>query len=426
MSTNLNKQTVVNQEQSTTLNQKTIERITIQAVYCSTSEQCLQACWQLYKDHKWGPNNIIEVPFDDTIYHSVVTGFQKWLDKKMITIPNVSDATQIIRRGKYTIAQATRIVESNKFSMIKKIMVGKTETIICTLPIGLSPIVTTAMHLIQGKPFVEAIQYGLYSMIALGGEKMIAYLMEKSKNHPVLHEPMCQVLMKGGYKGETFSVNSSVEDLLNMKSGKSLLAEGIFRVATLPLPYDMFFGVTTAIDLIQYSKDKKSDVQVAKNTIDNAIGATGGVTGVAVGAVVGTVLLPGVGTVLGGLFGGLIGGAATTKVTSVITGEFIKTDSQVFEKFVKEFIEKEFYILASEFLLLEHEGKALSKKVGEGVIKNQKVSMQKLRDAFSSKENRFVQVVNMKRYAHELLLPFFKEIVSERKPIDEKIFECLC
>lgn len=408
---------------------KPAEPVVIQTVYCATGEACVRTCLSLnLKDNKLHiTGQLIEVPNDETIYRDTISIFQKLLDKKLIP-SNVTHAKQVIQKGHYTFQQAKRIAESNKCAMIKIIRIKGSEAIVCTLPIGLSAAITTYLHLIQGKTEMEAIQHGLYTMIAIGEERMLVYLLEKSFDKPALQEITKQLLIKGGLQLDGLSSTSSLSEILRGKklTLQSIVRKGVIQVASLGLNRGTLFGIKTAIDLIQMSNDKRSKQQVTKNALDNAAGVTGGVTGSAIGAVVGNMILPVGGGLIGGAIGGFIGGTATNKVSSVVTGKFIKTDKQIFEKFIKELVEPQLYQLADEFLLVENECDELKEQLGLQLVKKKTgISMQKLRDYFSSKNNQFIQIDAAKQCAFDLLLPYFNQIVSARKSAEYSIFSQL-
>lgn len=403
--------------------EKTHEPIEIRSVYSSTGTNCIKAC-KFDKQTKFD-KLVIEVPKDETIYNEAVSEMQKMIDKMQIPNINVQD---FIRRGYYTLDQADRIVESGKLPMIKKIAIDDTNVaIICTLPIGLSTVVTTYLYFLHEKTEEEAIKHGLYCMIALGGEKMVTYLFERSEKHSKLQEPLTQMLISAGYNVDDVDKAALSKHLRKEFLVKNLVKKGIIKIAQIGLSNAQILAIGLAVNLFQMVREKKSGEYVAKKAVDTAAGITGAVAGSTIGAAVGSAILPIGGTVIGGIIGGIVGGATSGKVSSVVTSKFVKSDRVVFEKFVKEFVEIEFSNLAVEFLLVDDEIDRLIKIVGKELVKSKKgVSMQYLRNGFISKSNKFKDKDNTTQYARRVLIPYFRKMVSERKELDTKIFSIFC
>lgn len=407
-----------------------VNNVLIQTKYCASGRNCIRAC---ISNGKWRyPNQLIEVPHDAKIYKEACEYLQKKLDNKEIVIPGVTNAKQVIKRGKYTLRQANLIAKSGKLKMIKKVTIDRQQVIICTLAIGLSAVVTISLSLYSGKSLQEAIEQGIITLIMTGGEKATRYLVSTVLHSGVilraLNEPIKKALIQTvGYKGSASLVNP-VRSLLSMKpiygaaamnNLTKMVKMGVLSVAV----EGVMIGISTGIDLLHYSNDEKSGLQVAKNVVDNTVSSVGGLGGASIGAVVGSALLPGVGTVIGGIIGGFGAGLVSSVVSSSVTSIVIKSDTHIFNKFVKEILEKKVESLAIDYLLIQKESNELVKNIMEELIKKRKgVSFSKLRDCFSSLNDHFKDMEEMEQYAEELLVPYFEKIVAKRKIIDEKIF----
>lgn len=399
--------------------QQKVDPVIIHSVYCTTAESCVRVALSLVYDEykKFIGTQLIELPADEKIYNEAVSMLNKFSEERLITLP-----VENVRKGFYTLRQAIRIANSKKFPMIKETTIEGHGVILCTIPMGLSAVVTTALALYQQKTVADAVEQGLFCMIELGGKKMVEYLASKAEKQLSLKEALKKV--ENIKEIDSAQKMTSPEGLMQNK--KEATVNRILKATHDGLKTNILVAVSTAVDLVELSKDKKSSVQITKNAIDSTAGVSGGVAGFFMGSILGSFLFPGLGSIVGGVVGGVIGGTTAGTVSTKVTNKFIKTDKQIFERFVKDILEPQFHQLAIEFLLIEEEISELVKEVGKMLIKQKTgVSIQKLRSCFSSKQNRFSKVETINSYAQELLIPYFEDTIAKRKEVDVKLFVSL-
>ncbi len=378
----------------------------IQTKYCSTAARSVGAGFDgqngsyRYYDSNGAPMQI-EVP-KDQYTKAIETMENKIKQGKVPGVSDPSEATNLVRQGHITYAQAQNIT---KFGTFESITYDLAEGSIVSLAAGgISFGLTASIFYCKTGDQKTALRTAAIQAGKTFSRTMAVYVTAQQ-----LHRlGTVQVLLKN----VDFSIASpTVRDALQNGMGvKNLNSLNKVMRGTLVTSFALV-AITTGPDMIKMVRGHISGAQFIKNLAITTSSVAGSVVGSIAGGVILSPLGP-FGALAGRAAGGMIGGFAAAQLSKMITGSLIEDDK------VKtlEIVQDQVTWLATTFLLNEYEienlndnlARVLDQKMLEVIYASKKnaratvnfmikplvVSIVKQRPAFKYGENELIEMVD--------------------------------
>lgn len=381
----------------------------IQTKYCASGSKCIAETFDengafRYLDTTGKPMQI-EVPSD--MYDAAVQAMEERIKKGQVPgVSNPNQAKDIVRKGRFTYAQARNIaragtVESLTYDAVNGIKLAGTA-------MGLTALLSFATSVWQGKSKSEALEAACFDGLCVGGLAWITSIMSAQ---------LGRTSMEGAMRASTdWTVKQlspkTISALANaFRNGNNIYgASAANHVSkTLRGHAAVAIVVTTVMsidDFIALFSKEISGKQAFKNVCKTASGVVGGAGGMwagsAAGAKLGTLGGPtgiAVGAAIGGLVGGLAGGVGVSNIARVSLDATIDDDSID----IGQLMERIFSQLAHDYLLSQNEA-------DEAISAFRVLDMEKTVCAIHAAENRT-------SYTYDLILPFIERVVANRAPV---------
>lgn len=386
-----------------------VDDVFIQSKYCQTGKECVNECFDengIFRYMHNGKPMQIEVPSDK--YDVAVEAMaEKIRQGKVPGVKDPAEAKEIIRKGHFTYEQAKNIAKAGTVESLTYDAIHG--TIIATTAFGITALITFATSLWSGESFEKSIKLATYSGLKVGGTAFITTVIAGQLSKAGLNSALVgsseAVVSFLGPKASSLIINafrqgSNIYGAAAMKSAAKLLRGNVITASITVV-------VLSSFDIVNIFQGRISAQQLFKNFSNTVSAVGGGTAGWVGGAAIGSAILPGVGTIVGGLIGSLIVGAGASTLSDAALGVFIEDDA---EEMVR-IIQKEFEVLAIDYLLSQKEAERIIEKLGRNLDGS------KLKDMFASN--------NRKDFARNLLVPIIEKEVKKRQFIkalsDEKI-----
>lgn len=380
-----------------------VDGVYIQSKYCATGSRCINECFAedgkgAFRYMQDGKPMQIEVPSDK--YDAAVQAMEEKIRRGQVEgVTDPDEAKNIVRKGHFTYEQAKNIakagtVESLTYDAVNGVITASTA-------FGVTALISFATSVWSGEEFDDALKIATYSGLKVGGTAfattIIASQLSKAGLNSALVGSSEAIIAFMGPKASAVLINafrsgSNIYGAAAMKSAAKLLRGNAITAG-------VTFIVLSSFDIANIFRGRISGKQLFKNLANTATTVAGGTGGWLAGAAVGSAILPGVGSVVGGLIGSIGAGAVAGKATEKVLGSFIEDDADEMVRI----IEKEFGVLAGEYLLNQKEAEKSVDRLGD------KLDGNVLKDMFASSDR--------KSYARNLLSPIIESEVSKRKMI---------
>ncbi len=383
-----------------------VDGVYIQTKYCKTGSKCVAECFENGKMRYLNADGTpmqIEVPSDK--YDDAIRAMQERIRRGEVPgTNNPEDAKKIIKKGAFTYEQAKNIAKAGTIESIT--YDAANGAIIAVTSMGISAVITFATSCWNGDDLEIAAQKAARVGLSVGGTtfatSILAGQMSKTALNSMLVGSSEAVISALGPKASAYLVNA-------FRSGTNIYGAAAMKSAAKMLRGNVITGIASIVvlscgDIADIFQGRISGTQLFKNvskTTSSVVGGIGGWTaGASLGATIGSVV-PGVGTAIGGFVGGiagsLLGGSAANTVSSVVLDKFVEDDANE----MIEIIEREFKVLAEEFLVNKTEAESIADKLKENL------TGETLKDMYAA-ENR-------RKFAREILEPYFVEVVKDRE-----------
>lgn len=388
-----------------------LDGVSIQSKYCATGSRCINECFE--NDGKGafryltsdGKPMVIEVPSDK--YEAAIEAMEEKIRRGQVSgVNNPEDAKKIVKKGHFTYSQARNIAKAGTVESITYDSVNG--VIIASSALGISAVLTFANSIWNGEDLDVAVKNATYSGLKVGGTTFITSVLASQLSKAGLNSALVgsseAVINVLGPKASAMLINafrngSNIYGAAAMKSAAKLLRGNVITAG-------VTIVVLSSFDIANIFRGRISGKQLFKNLTNTASTVAGGtagwVGGAAAGAAIGSVVPiigTGIGSVVGGLAGSVMGGSTAGKISDKVMGTFIEDDANEMIRI----IEKEFQILAVDYLLNQKEAEksvdALQVKLDGKILK----------DMYASS--------NRKEFANDLLNPIIENEVSKRKKI---------
>ena len=401
-----------------------VNDVYIQTKYCKRGGACISQCFDNGSFRYMGPDGKpmqIEVPSDK--YESAVQAMEDRISKGQV--PGVSDpkeARNIVRKGNITYTQARNIakfgtIESLTYDAVNGIKLAGTTA-------GLSAVVAFSHSLWSGNDWQLALKKSCYTGLKVGGtawaSSVISSQVGRTGVEHGLRGASDWIVRTIGYKASAIISNA-------IRSGSNIHGTAAAKYLSKVLRGNIVTGIVTttvisSADFYRLFKGNISGAQALKNvtvTATSVAGGTGGwLAGAAAGAAAGSAV-PLIGTAAGGIVGGLLGslggGWAASKATKSTMDLIIADDANE----MLEIIQKEFSIVAEDYLLSEKEASDIIERI------KLKINNKLLMSMYASKEHHTFAYEWIENLAQETVknrvvisnLPSKEEIIKETENI---------
>jgi hypothetical protein len=385
-----------------------VDGIAIQSKYCNSGSKCVAECFQDGRFKYVNPDGSamqIEVPSDK--YDAAVKAMEDRISKGQVEgVTDPKEASNIVRKGHYTYAQARNIA---KFGTIESITFDAVNgVIVAGITTGISAAMSFAVAVWNGEDFDIALKKSATIGLKVGGTTFLTVVLSSQLSKAGLNSFLMgssqQLVKLMGPKASAVIANA-------LRTGGTQIygAAAMNNVAKL-LRGNIITGaisvvVLSGVDVANIFRGRISGAQLFKNVTGTvasvAGGAAGYVGGAAAGAAIGSVV-PVVGTAIGfgvGLMGAFLGGSVANKATKAAMDTFIEDDAN---KMV-EIIEKRFVQLCEDYLLNQKEVEEVVSQLGSTM------SGGTLKDMFASGDRNL--------FADNLLIPMIEPIVTQRSKV---------
>lgn len=385
-----------------------VDGVEIQSKYCKTGGKCISECFENGQFRYIGSDGKpmqIEVPSDK--YESAIQAMQERIRRG--EVPGVSDpneAQQIVRKGHFTYEQAKNIAKAGTVESLT--YDAANGMIIASSAFGVTAVLTFATSVWNGDTPEIALKNAAYSGLKVGGISFVTAIfagqLSKAGLNSLLVGSSEAVVRVMGPKTSALLVNA-------FRQGKNIYGAAAMKSASKLLRGNIITGsasvvILSAGDVVNIFRGRISGKQLFKNVTNTASSVAGGtagwVGGAAAGAAIGSAV-PIIGTAVGGVIGGLAGafggGALAGKASSAVMDHFIEDDAEQ----MCHIIEQELLALTEEHLITQNELKTIVERLGSSL------TAKTLKDMYASNDRQ--------TFARKLLLPLFKAVEKERKPI---------
>ncbi len=384
-----------------------VDGIQIQSKYCCTGSKCVNECFDKNGSFRYmvdGKPMQIEVPLDK--YDEAVHAMEEKI--KAGKVPNVTDpneAKNIIRKGHFTYLQAKNIAKAGTVESITYDAVNG--AIIATSAFGITAVLTFATCMWNGDGLQKSLKLATYSGLKVGTTVFISTILVSQLSKTALSKALqgsSQAIVNAMGPKAAKLIGNAFRDVerVGYLSGACAAKSATKIVRSTMISAGVSIIVLSSFDIVNMFRGRISGKQLFKNVAGTVTSVAGGTAGWVAGAAIGSAIIPGLGTVVGGLVGSFVAGGAAQKATNAVLGVFIEDDA---EEMVR-IIQKEFEVLAEEYLLNQKEGEVIVDKLSK------KIDGYKLKDMFESSDRR--------QFARDLLVPIIEKEVKKRETV--KIF----
>jgi hypothetical protein len=388
-----------------------VDGVYIQTKYCNTASKSVAEAFDQtgykYLNHDGSPMSL-EVPSDQ--YASAVKAMEERIKKGQVkNITDPEKAKDIVRKGKYTYAQARNIakfgtIESITFDAVNGIKISGTA-------MGISAAISFAMHLWNGDDWEIALESACYDGLKTGGVVWLSSILTAQLGRTGIEQSLRGttdwVVQQMGYKASALLANglrngSNIYGAASANYVSKVLRGNIATAAVTTV-------VLSSVDIKRLWDGRISSAQFCKNVTTTAmsvVGGTGGyMAGVAAGAAIGSVV-PIAGTAVGagvgflcGMLGAFTFSSAASTATSAVLDNFIEDDAKEMLKILGQALNE----LFSEYLLIDKEKEIAINNIQAMDLPNL------LRDMYA--------VSNRKSFAKEKIRSFIEDVAKARKKI---------
>lgn len=382
-----------------------VDGVLIQTKYCKSGKACVSECFNENGQFRYVSNGKpmqIEVPSD--MYDDAVIEMTEQI--KAGKIKGVKNAEDIIKKGRWTYAQAKNIasfgtIEGLTYDAVNGLRLAGTS-------MGITAALSFAVAIWNGKNWSDSLDNACFDGICVGGVAWIGSVLTAQLGKAGLDQSLRGsanwVVNQMGPKASAWIANG-------LRSGNDIYGAAATRYVSKVFRGNMAAVVVATLvlsvdDFGRLFNGTASGAQVFKSVTQTASGAAGGVGGWMGGAAAGAALgsfIPLIGTaaggVIGGLLGGFAGGSSASAIASNILDKFVEDDA----KEMLRKVEKVFGQLAEDYLLTEAEAKSVLKEFQALDVPDL------LRKMYASdNRNHFVQAI---------FRPYIEEHVQVRKHI---------
>lgn len=391
-----------------------VDGVMIQSKYCQSGKACINECFDKNGNFRYvvdGKPMQIEVP-SDKFDAAVQAMEEKIREGKVPGVTDPNEAKNIVRKGHFTYQQAKNIAKAGTVESLTYDAVNG--MVIASSAFGVTAVITLATSLWNGEDFDKSLKLATYSGLKVGGTAFITTILASQLSKAGLNSALVgsseAIVAFMGPKASAVLINAfrngsrPIYGAAAMKSAAKLLRGNVITAGITVV-------VLSSFDIANIFRGRISGKQLFKNLTNTATTVAGGTGGWLGGAAVGSTIFPGVGTVIGGLVGSIAAGAVAGKASDAVLGCFIEDDADE----MVTIIQKEFEILAQEYLLNQKEAEKSVDRLGD------RLDGKALKDMFASKDR--------KTYARNLLIPIIENETKKRKHIaaisDEQIIKSL-
>ncbi len=333
-----------------------VDGVEIQSKYCKTGGKCISECFENGQFRYIGSDGKpmqIEVPSDK--YESAIQAMQERIRRG--EVPGVSDpneAQQIVRKGHFTYEQAKNIAKAGTVESLT--YDAANGMIIASSAFGVTAVLTFATSVWNGDTPEIALKNAAYSGLKVGGISFVTAIFAGQLSKAGLNS-----LLVGSSEAVVRVMGPKTSALLvnAFRQGKNIYGAAAMKSASKLLRGNIITGSASVVIL--------------------SAGAVGGV--------------------IGGLAGAFGGGALAGKASSAVMDHFIEDDAEQ----MCHIIEQELLALTEEHLITQNELKTIVERLGSSL------TAKTLKDMYASNDRQ--------TFARKLLLPLFKAVEKERKPI---------
>lgn len=383
-----------------------VDGVYIQSKYCATGADCIRNCFEgngsgSFKYMIDGKPMQIEVPSNEKIYNDAVRAMENKIENGQV--PGVTDkkeAQNLVRKGHFTYEQARNIAKAGTVESITYDAVNG--AVVATSAFGVTAVLTFATSIWNGEDFEVSLKNATYSGLKVGGTAFITSILASQLSKAGLNSALVgsseAIVRLMGPKASAVLINAfrtgakPIYGAAAMKSAAKLLRGNVITAGVTVL-------VLSSVDITNIFRRRISGKQLVKNLVNTTGTVVGGTGGWIAGAAAGSAILPVGGTIVGGLVGSLVGGGGAGKLTGKVTDAIIQDDA---DKMVK-ILQKEFEVLAEEYLLNHKEAEKCVDRLSE------KLSGKVLKDMFASKDRP--------AFARSLMVPIVEKRVAQREVI---------
>ncbi|MBD5550815.1 MAG: hypothetical protein HDQ96_06495 [Lachnospiraceae bacterium] len=378
-----------------------VDGVMIQSKYCQSGRACINECFDKNGNFRYvvdGKPMQIEVP-SDKFDAAVQAMEEKIREGKVPGVTDPNEAKNIVRKGHFTYQQAKNIAKAGTVESLTYDAVNG--MVIASSAFGVTAVITLATNLWNGEDFDKSLKLATYSGLKVGGTAFVTTILASQLSKAGLNSALVgsseAIVAFMGPKASAVLINafrngSNIYGAAAMKSAAKLLRGNAITAGITVV-------VLSTFDIANIFRGRISGKQLFKNFTNTASTVAGGTGGWLGGAAIGSTILPGIGTVIGGLVGSIAAGAVVGKASDTVLGCFIEDDADE----MVAVIQKEFEILAQEYLLNQKEAEKSVDRLGE------ELDGKILKDMFASKDRR--------AYARNLLVPIIESETKKRKHI---------
>ena len=303
----------------------------------------------------------IEVPSD--MYEAAVKAMEARIERGQVKgVSDPAKATEIVRKGNFTYAQAKNIA---RFGTVESLTYDAVNGVkLAGQAMGISAAVSFAVSIWNGEELDVALKQACKTGIKVGGIAWIGSIaaaqLGRTGIEQALRGSTDWLVSQMSFKAAAWIVNG-------MRSGSAIYGVAARNHLSKLLRGNVVTAIATtavlsSMDFVRMFNGKMSGAQLFKNVTVTASGVAGGTAGwfggAAAGAAIGS-LAPGPGTAIGAFIGGLLGslgvGAAASKTAAVVLDGFIEDDAKEMLAIMK----KIYGALCVEYLLTREEAEAV-------------------------------------------------------------------
>ena len=341
-----------------------VDGVQIQSKYCKTGADCVSECFKDGNFRYFNADNSpmqIEVPSD--MYEAAVKAMEARIERGQVKgVSDPAKATEIVRKGNFTYAQAKNIA---RFGTVESLTYDAVNGVkLAGQAMGISAAVSFAVSIWNGEELDVALKQACKTGIKVGGIAWIGSIaaaqLGRTGIEQALRGSTDWLVSQMSFKAAAWIVNG-------MRSGSAIYGVAATNHLSKLLRGNVVTAIATtavlsSMDFVRMFNGKMSGAQLFKNVTVTASGVAGGTAGwfggAAAGAAIGS-LAPGPGTAIGAFIGGLLGslgvGAAASKTAAVVLDGFIEDDAKEMLAIVK----KIYGALCVEYLLTREEAEAV-------------------------------------------------------------------
>lgn len=301
----------------------------IQTKYHRTAAKSVASTFDSQTGNFRYPNQRIEVPSDQ--YHEAIEEMRKAIIKgKVSGVTDPNEATNIIIKGRYSLAEAHKIAKAANLESIKFDL--QTQAAACAFAGGISSGISFVTAVYNGDDFGEALKKALKSGASAGTTALLSGVVAQQflrtsagRSCAAATTHVTKALVKTGMQSQIGK--AAITKVASGIAGKSVSGAAAANVLTKACRTNVVTGaavlaVTTIPDAVRACRGKITWGEFTENTACNVGGIGGGMAGASTGAAIGSFICPGIGTAIGGIVGGIVGGIGSSCVVRGIINLF--------------------------------------------------------------------------------------------------------